>query len=379
MAKAIVAILKNAIKTFILITTVIYIAASFTSYISPIYCSIFTFLALAFPFILLVMLLASFLAFFCFKKYAWLFVVLLFVGTKNIIATTGFHPFTATFKQEKPKGAIRLLSWNVNEFTPSDKRRDTANSTRQKTLAFIKMINADVICLQDFRNYPNNKDYSSNIIYIKDSLGYQYYYCSIDRQSESMPSKEDLYGSIIFSKFPIVDTGRTTYDSKNFPEHIAYAEILIGQKKVRFYNTHLSSMQLTAERKNAGLDYTYIQDDTAILLNKSKLERIAIFDSFHVKQAQLVKQQLNKSSLPFVFCADLNSVPSSYVYHHISNGLQDVFLQKGFGWGSTYDGLSHTLRIDVTLLSPQLKVVQHYCPKLKASDHFPLVTDIALP
>jgi len=379
MAKAISAIFKNATKICILATAAIYIAAGLTSYINPIYCSLFTFLALGFPFILLAMLLASIVAFFCFKKYAWVFVLLLLFGTRNNIATTGFHPLTPSFKQEKPQGAIRLLSWNVNEFYPSERKKDTLNSARQRTLAFIKMVNADIICIQDFRNYPNNENYRSNILHIKDSLGYQYYYCSIDRQSESMPSKEDLYGSIIFSKFPIVDTGRTAYHSKDYPEHIAYAEILIGQKKVRFYNTHLSSMQLTAERKSAGLNYTYIQDDTAILLNKSKLERIAIFDSFHVKQAQIVKQQLNKSPTPFVFCADLNSVPSSYVYHHISSGLQDAFLQKGFGWGSTYDGLSNSLRIDVTLLSPQLKVVQHYCPKLKASDHFPLVTDIALP
>ncbi|MDI9365852.1 MAG: endonuclease/exonuclease/phosphatase family protein [Flavobacterium sp.] len=379
MAKAIVTILKNATKTFTLATTAIYIAASLTPYINPIYCSIFTFLALAFPYILLAMVLASFLAFFCFKKYAWMFVLLLLVGTKNIIATTGFHRFTATFKQKKPIATLRLLSWNVNEFYPSERIFDTANSPRQRALAFIKKINADVICLQDFHNYPNDERYRSNILYIRDSLEYQYYYCSVDRQSEHMPSKDDFYGSIIFSKFPIVDTGKTAYNSNNYLEHLAFAEILIGQKKIRFYNAHLSSMQLTTDRKNAGLIYTYIQDDTAILFNKRKLERIAIFDSFHVKQAQIVKQQLNKSPLPFVFCADLNSVPSSYVYHHISSGLQDAFLQKGFGWGPTYDGLSHTLRIDVTLLSPQLKVVQHYCPKLKASDHYPLVTDIALP
>jgi endonuclease/exonuclease/phosphatase family metal-dependent hydrolase len=376
MAKA---IFKWLIQAFILVTTVIYITASLTSYINPIYCSLFTFLALGFPYILLVMLLASSLAFFCFKKFAFVFCIILLLGTKNIIATTGLHPFTATFKQEKPKGTIRLLSWNVNEFYPSDRKRDTLNSPRQKTLAFIKTINADVICLQDFRSYPNDANYHSNVLYIKDSLGYKYHYCSIDQQSQNMPSKEDLYGCAIFSKYPIIDTGRTAYDSKDFPEHIAFAEILIGKQKVRFYNTHLTSMQLTAERKNAGLYYTYIQDDTAILFNKAKLQRIAVFDSFHVKQAQIVKQQLNMSPIPFVFCADLNSVPSSYVYHHISSGLQDAFLRKGFGWGPTYDGLSHTLRIDVTLLSPELKVIQHYSPKLKASDHFPLVTDIALP
>lgn len=217
----------------------------------------------------------------------------------------------------------------------------------------------------------------NKVIKLIDTLKYKYIYMAVDHFQYTATG--DVSGLAIISRFPILDTGRITYDSKDNPEHIGFADIAFNSKKIRFYNTHLSSMQLTAERKNAGLDYTYIQDDTAILFNKSKLERIAIFDSFHVRQAQIVKQQLNKSPTPFVFCADLNSVPSSYVYHHISSGLQDAFLRKGFGWGPTYNGLSHTLRIDVTLLSPQLKVVQHYSPKLKASDHFPLVTDIAVP
>lgn len=153
----------------------------------------------------------------------------------------------------------------------------------------------------------------------------------------------------------------------------------MGIKTIRFYNTHFRSINLGISERNSKKDYSFIQDDTTVIFNKGKLSRLLYFDSIHVKQAELVQQQLNKSPLPFVFCADLNSVPSSYVYHHISNGLQDAFLPKGFGWGATYDGLSPTLRIDVTLLSSQLKVVQHYCPKLKLSDHFPLVTDIALP
>lgn len=374
MAKA---IFKWFIQAFILLTSVIYIAASCTSYINPISCSLFTFLALGFPYILFAMMLAIFLAFFSYRKFVWVFCIILLFGTKNIIATTGLHPFTKAFKQQKSKGTIRLLSWNVNQFIDCRKAVDSTNSSRRLMFKFIEESNADILCLQDYQDYFDRQDYFNNTSYIKDSIHYPYCYFSVDK----MPDKYALeyYGTIIFSRFPIVDSGRKVYDSKDNPEHVAFADIMFNSKEIRVFNTHLSSMQLTAERKNAGLDYTYIQDDTAILLNKGKLERIALFDSFHLKQAQIVKQQLNKSPVPFVFCADLNSVPSSYVYHHISSGLQDAFLQKGFGWGPTYDGLSHTLRIDVTLLSPELKVAQHYSPKLKASDHFPLVTDIALP
>jgi endonuclease/exonuclease/phosphatase family metal-dependent hydrolase len=323
------------------------------------------------------MLAASLLGIMAFRKYSWLLFLLVLVGYKNILSTTGFHFFTSDFASIKAPKTLRILSWNVNEFYSSEINKDTINNPRRKVLAFIKETNADILCFQDFKDFIEDKYHYSNTKYLKDSLNYPYVYLTVDHYPYTAAG--ELYGTAIFSKYPIIDTGRITYDSEIFPEHIGFANIEINKKVLRFYNTHLSSMQLTADRKNAGLDYTYMQDDTAILLNKSKLERISFFDSFHVKQAQLVKQQLNAYNKPFIFCADLNSVPSSYVYQHISKGLQDAFLQTGFGWGPTYDGLSHTLRIDVTLLSPQLKVVQHYCPKLKASDHFPLVTDIALP
>lgn len=378
MAKVLPSILKITINIFITATTTIYIAASFTPYINPINCRFHTFLALAFPYILLAMLLMFFLSIYIFKIRSIVFFLIILLGYKNILSTTGLHPFKTTYLYNKPLHTIRLLSWNVNEFYPNEVYKDTANNPRRRILNFIKQTNADVMCFQDFRDFEDGGNYYSNVKYLLDTLNYKYYYFSVDIKLPNTPPHE-RYGTAIFSKFPIIDSGRVTYDSKDFPEHIAFADIQLAKKTIRFYNTHLSSMQLTMERKNAGLNYSYIQDDTAILLNKTKLERISIFDSFHVRQAQIVKKQLNMSTKPFVFCADLNSVPSSYVYHHISNGLKDAFLQTGFGWGATYDGLSSTLRIDVTLLSPQLKVIQYYCPKLKASDHFPLVTDIALP
>jgi endonuclease/exonuclease/phosphatase family metal-dependent hydrolase len=124
-------------------------------------------------------------------------------------------------------------------------------------------------------------------------------------------------------------------------------------------------------------DSTFILDDTTIIYTGHRYQKLRYFDSLHIHQAQLIKEQLNKCNLPFVFCADLNSVPSTYVYHHISQGLNDAFVQNGSGWSATYSDLSPTLRIDVTLMSKELNTTQFYCPKLKnASDHYPLVTDI---
>ena len=123
----------------------------------------------------------------------------------------------------------------------------------------------------------------------------------------------------------------------------------------------------------------FLIDDSQAILSGTTSEKLQHFDTIHIMQATLIKQQLNKCNLPYVFCADLNSVPSSYVYQHIHSGLIDAFLQNECGWGGTYSIMSPTLRIDVTLLSKQLNATQYYSPHIQnASDHYPVVTDIKI-
>ena len=371
-----VSFFKTSSKIIILAIIIIYLLASLSPYINPIKVNVYTYLALGFPYILLAMIVCCGISFFIFRKYWWVFILLIFVGYKDILSTTGFH-FKSGFTQSKLPKTFRLLSWNVNEFVNNQVKIDTPNNLRRKILTFIKASNADVLCFQDFRDYTEGDGYYSNIKYIVDTLHYPYHYFSVD-VLDKVGVTQNKYGCIIFSKYPIIDTGRIPNDYNDSTENLCFADIRFPNKSVRFYNTHLRSMLLTFDRKLENKEYTYIQDDTAILLNKGKLKSINYFDSVHIKQAEILKQQLNSYPKPFIFCADLNSVPSSFVYHQISSGLQDAFLQKGFGWGSTYDGLSNTLRIDVTLLSLDLKVVQHFSPKLHASDHYPSVIDFML-
>ena len=377
MATGIPSIFKKIIAIIIVLISTVYVVGSLTPYINPINLQLYTYIALGFPYLLLAMLCSCIICFFTFRKYFWVLFALIFIGYKNILSTTGLR-LQQTFIQAKAPNTFRLLSWNVEEFVNSQWQWDTLNNPRRKILDFVKNSNADVLCFQDYKDYPTVNGFYSNSKYIKDTLGYKYYFFSVDVFYQTSPSRES-YGTAIFSKYPMTDTGKIAYDWQDFPEHLAYADIQFSNKKIRFYNTHLRSMHLNGERRALGIDYTFIQDDTSIIFNKTKFETIAYFDSIHIRQAQLIKRQLNAYNKPFVFCADLNSVPSSYVYNHISKGLSDAFLQNGLGWGASYNGLSPTLRIDVTLLSPQLKATQFNCPKLIASDHFPLVTDITFP
>ena len=368
-------VIKYPSIAIIVALSLLYFLSCLTPYISSLYFKGFTYLALLFPYLLIGMLLIFLISLILFRKYSLLVVLILLFGYKNIFSTTGFH-YHKPFVHKKASNTFRLLSFNVNSLENFYKMYDTPNAPRRNILNIIKSSDADVMCFQDFGSTEETKDQYSNLKYLIDTLKYPYTYTSIDFMTVGV---KNLYGTIILSKYPIIDSGRYTYARKHTPEHLTYATININGKLIRVYNTHLQSMFLHRYgRKDYG-NLEFIKDDTAIIYTGHRYQKLVYFDSIHVAQAKLVKEKLNECKLPYIFCADLNSVPSSYIYQHISEGLKDAFLQTDYGWGTTYEGLSPTLRIDVVLLSKDFEVTQGDFPKPKnASDHFPIITDIAI-
>lgn len=355
--------------------SLIYFCSCLTPYLNPTYFYLLTFLALMFPYLLAAMLFWLVIVLIFYRKRTWILLLILFMGFQNIIAVFSFH-LPKEFVQQKDKKSIRVLSWNVQDFLDSQQHTDTLGNKRRDMMAFIKQIDADVICIQDFTEQISPA-YRSCINDVIETNNYQYHFFSKDFEMKYNYALSQ-YGTCIFSKYPIIDSGRVLYPGKNYPESLAFADMKIGADTVRFFNTHLRSMYLKFV-PDPGAEYDFIKDEAEFLENNPKVQqRLRRYDLKHVEEVAVAKNAMNKSVHSFVFCADLNSVPSSFVYHKISSGLTDAFLAKGSGLGATYDGIAPTLRIDVVLMSKQLKPIQYYSPRFHASDHFPIVTDIQL-
>lgn len=349
--------------------TLVFLICCVTPFLAPQRFLLLTYAAILFPWCFIAYIIWLVFVLLFYRKYAWIFLLLLLPAWKNANVVFSRH-IKKDFVYTKSPGQIRILSWNVNgmlyplvyELDFDKKQADMMN--------FIRQSNADVLCFQDYTEaaWATGKP---NIASITTSLGYPYHYFSDDFGN---------YGTIIFSRLPIIDSGRIKYQGKGQPESLAFASVVFQGKTLRIYNTHLRSMFLHSDSLNitnvGSIDF--VKKDTAFLFHTDRLERMAYFDRLHVKQAELIKSELDKTTGPYIFCADLNSVPSSYVYHHISKGLKDAFLQQGYGLGGTYHRFSFTLRIDVTLMSPQLKATQYYSPRPDLSDHYPLITDMQL-
>src|SRR5688572_6367622 len=136
-----------------------------------------TFLGLAFPvfFILVLIFLIGWLIILK-PKYAILSAIALLLGFKNIQVFFGIH-LLGSFKYSKEPGTIRIVDWNVARFVEMKRNNNKGSQTRLKMLELIKQQDADILCLQEFF-HSFDSIYYLNIDFVKNNLGYPYWYYS---------------------------------------------------------------------------------------------------------------------------------------------------------------------------------------------------------
>ena len=90
-------------------------------------------------------------------------------------------------------------------------------------------------------------------------------------------------------------------------------------------------------------------------------------------QAQVVKDHINRSPFPVIVAGDFNDTPVSYAYRKIRKGLNDSFVNSGYGAGFTYKGNYPPNRIDYILYDDNLINSYFEIKKVRYSDHYPII------
>ncbi|AHF17834.1 endonuclease/exonuclease/phosphatase family protein [Niabella soli] len=347
-----------------------FLLACVAAYINPSDWPILYIFNLGFPFLLLFVL--FFLGWWLFVKRRWALIsgMAILIGGGAITNFFAFH-LEKTFRQEKKAGHIRIATWNVARFVEMVINNNKGSQTRYKMLDQIRSVNADILCFQEFSS-SINPDWYNNIVAISKGLGYPYYYYSHDWEGDRL-----FNGSIIFSRFPIADTGIVRYPRPTLPEALLFVDIKKNKQHFRIYTTHLQSNQFRKE------DISKIE-----ALKKAKGNIIGnafyIFTKLRTAiqhrsiQADMISDILKNSPSPTIFCGDLNDVPNSYTYHTIRGSMQDAYLNKGFGIGRTYNSLSPTLRIDYVFADHNFAIDQIRRVTTNYSDHYMVVCDLKL-
>lgn len=354
------------------IVAIIFLLACFaTPYLDPSKWWFISLLSLAFPFLLIIMILFLLLWLFIKPGYAAIPAIILLTGFKSITLFFAFH-ISHSFHPEKDPKAIRIVTWNVARFIELKKNNNQGSQLRLKMMEQIREQNADILCLQEFQT-STNPEYYDNIEFIRRQLNYPYFYFSYDDDGAMQ-----YYSSIIFSRFPIIDSGLVHYPLPTLPDVLIHADIKINEDTIRVYTTHLQSLQFRKSDYDKISSIERIEKDSLIIKSRSigsKLKKGIIYRSI---QAGIVNDELKKSIHPSLLCGDMNDVPNSYTYTTVRRNMQDAFLKKGWGIGRTFTGLSPTLRIDYIFADKNFRVQQFERLVKSLSDHYMLVADVEL-
>lgn len=337
------------------------------------------FLGLLLPYLLFLMFFFLLIWLFVKPKWSLLPLVFILIGSFTLSSYYSFH-LPSEFNQKK-QGDIRLMSWNVRHFIPFNETKFKPDKVKQTQKIFdaIKQYNPDVICLQEFISIPTLKN-SDPINYLKDQLGYKY----VQFQGEVIFGNKNRSGNAIFSKIPIVNGGVIEFppEVKGQTENMVFADLLSGNDTIRIYSIHLKSFGF-GDREYKAIEEAKNESEYNIGESKNVLRKMKNTFRWHGLQSDFVKSQTAASPYPSILTGDLNDVPTSYTYKTVKGELKDVFLEKGFGFGSTFISATSsflrvlpTLRIDYIFADDSFNVIQFTKGGERISDHLFLMADL---
>jgi endonuclease/exonuclease/phosphatase family metal-dependent hydrolase len=283
-----------------------------------------------------------------------------------VVIAVGFTHFSNYIKLVRPTGdktnTFKVLSYNVRLFNYFENNRGI--TSEKKIIQFLKNQKPDIICLQEFLLLGNPKVEET---FLLSALGGEYY----SHMKVIGSGKNRFYGIITLSKFPIVRKGEIIHPGSSSLS--IYTDVVIEKDTFRIYNNHLQSFRL--HRMERSFIEELATSDDKETINEVKSLSVSLKKGFakRATQSKVVKDHINLSPYPVMVVGDFNDTPVSYAYRKIRKGLNDSFLNSGYGAGFTYKGNYPPNRIDYILYNNPLINSYFEIIKVRYSDHYPIM------
>lgn len=349
------------------LTAIALIFSLLSPYVSPDRFFVFAFFGLVFPFIVLVNGIFVIIWILKKRKYFLISLILLLIGWNTY---DKYFQFRGE-KEEIVGDKINITTYNVRVFNFCDSEEE--QKLLKNFYSFLNKVSPDILCLQEF--YSDKYISDPPELNIPQSMGADYfafskYYLFQTRRNYSIAT---------FSKYPILNEGsmRLRDETKSF---CLFTDILIDSDTIRIYNIHLESIQLSED------DYSFVSEiASANEKNNLKEKSVKIFYKLkyafksRAKQVDVLSKHIKKSPYPTIICGDFNDTPSSYSYNVLTKNMKDSFIEKGKGYGKTYDGnLPALLRIDYVLHDDNFISCNFETSWIELSDHYPVSVNLII-
>ncbi|MRG46388.1 hypothetical protein GFS24_14795 [Chitinophaga sp. SYP-B3965] len=299
------------------------------------------------------------------RKYWLISLLAVAVTVTGVCSTWGFHLFGGN--KTASDNSFTLMTYNCSSM--GIKGYKEVPEVRNRMYEELQKASPDVLCLQEF--YSNtNPDKPNNFDSIRKMLNYPYHYFV-----RSLIHWDTWhYGTVIFSRFPIIDTMRVKmFDGPGGPgsEDLIAASLLIKGDTIRIMSAHLASYKLKED------DYKTVAS-AEVHKAHGLLYKMRRTFKLRSDQANRVRNEIDRSRHPLIMVGDFNDVPVSYTYRAIRGDLQDAFLKEGSGFGRTFSAISPTLRIDYILPDKMFHVEDFAIYRRRGFEHFPIMARLSI-
>mgnify|MGYP001349311455 CR=1 FL=1 len=288
------------------------------------------------------------------KRQFWANLIVLIIGLNSISKIIGNGEKTSL---EDIENSFSIMSYNVRLFNAYNWIKE--DGIKGKIFDLFKERDVDILCIQEF--YAPEK-------LPKIDFNYQHI---------GLQNKKSQWHMAIYSQFPQIKKGTVSIKGERMNNTCIFSDLIISTDTIRIYNIHLASNWFD-KSDLAFIENPEINKDAIKKGVLSIAKRLKISFKKRAFQVEVIKNHMNDSPYPIVVCGDFNDTPNSFSYQKIVNGLNDSFLQKGSGFGSTFLGKIPFLRIDYILHSPNVKIQSFKTHKAKLSDHKAIESNLAM-
>lgn len=319
-------------KIFRLIVLIIHLAILFlllgtllNAYVPPKIFPWFNLLSLGFPVLIIVYVILTIFWVFSWKKRAFVF---MFAGLAFINPVKRW----VNYSDRKGGSEIKVVSFNTRAGRVGNKELEP----------YLKSQNADVLLLQE-------------------DAGIKY-------QFEGYQKANPGGGLTILTRHKILKQQIIEPQDGELRIPGLLADIEIKGKTYRFIDVYLNPFRFQKEMVKLNGDTD--NDEQKI---KDVVKRLIPTFKKHQDQVTLIREAIDNSPYPVILAGDFNSVPNSYEYYHLSDGLEDAFVEAGRGSATSFHDYKFPIRIDYIFSSKTVKAISYKVDRsVSISDHYPV-------
>ena len=235
---------------------------------------------------------------------------------------------------------LKVLSLNVGQFN-----NDTGEV--RMTIQEIRRNDPDILCLQEFGLYYKWPDVESVAKDFSERIGMKHY--------DFSPHKGNIFGTAVFSKFPIIETD-TIFNMLSATNEAKRYTFNVNGKELRLTNVHLQSYNLFGRQRSPGLTWSG-----------------RISETLSRRKSQVNVLMRNQSD---IVVGDLNASVGSYYYESLAGKWRDV--QRAFGQGLLPTHALVPTRLDYIFTRKQMRTINFERLTDFPSDHYGLMATVAI-